>query len=76
MRDVQYDAFGETVSGVARAGGPFQSRVSKVVMRAGVGLFWGLVTIIVAARVTYFDPDLAKTFGAFAANCVQAVLHS
>ena len=75
MRDVQFDAFGEAVAGAALTETSSRSRVSKIVTRAGVGLFWSLVAVIVAARVVYFDPDLARTFGAFAANCVHAFLN-
>lgn len=75
MRDVQFDAFGEVVSDSVRSVGPLQGRASKIVLRAGVGLFWSLVVVIVAARVATFDPDFARSFGTVAANLVRAVVN-
>ncbi len=75
MPNTRFDAFGEPLSPLAKVAELPQGRVSRVVMRLGVGVFWSLVIAIVAARVVTFDPDFASTFGAFAARCVQTVLN-
>ncbi|WP_238253900.1 hypothetical protein [Methylorubrum podarium] len=36
-------------------------------LRTGVGLFWALVVVIVAARAAYFHPEFAERFGSVAA---------
>ena len=74
-RDSQYDAFGERVAGSEKFADVPQGRFSQVAVRAGVTMFWSLVVGIVAARVVYFDPDLAKTFGALAVNGWHALLN-
>ncbi len=73
MRNDHFDPFGERLSGSGDA--LPQSRISRVALRAGVGLFWGLVAVIVTARVATFNPDLASSFSSFAANCVHLVLN-
>jgi hypothetical protein len=64
----QFDSFGERLPTYdAQTRGP-QNVVSRWILRAGIGLFWTLVAVVVAARVIYFDPDLAAKFGQFAAS--------
>jgi hypothetical protein len=67
MRDLQFDPFGETLQSVS-VNDIGQGWASKVALRLGVGLFWSLVGVIVAARVVFFDSDVAKSFGVAAAN--------
>ena len=75
MRNSQFDAFGEPLSPLQAAIQAPQGRVSRFVMRAGVGVFWTLVAGIVAARVVYFDPDFARNFATVAMNLVHGALN-
>lgn len=64
MSPVQYDPFGEPVAQAAvddRTGA-----VSRIALRAGIGMFWVMVAVIVAARAAYFDPAFAEKFAAVA----------
>jgi hypothetical protein len=68
--NTQFDPFGEPVaqdlrSAFAQTGR--QGPGSRLLLRSGTGLFWMLVVGILAARVTYFDPDFAEKFGSVAA---------
>ena len=67
MRHVQFDGFGERLPGGDIKSSVPQDRVSRWMLRAGTGLFWSLVVVIIAARVIYFDPDFANKFGQLAA---------
>lgn len=66
----QFDPFGEPVAedlrGVSAQDGR-QGAGSRLLLRSGTGLFWALVFVVVAARVTYFDPDFAEKFRPVAA---------
>jgi len=65
VRNPQYDAFGEPVDYVeprVPAGG----QGSRWMLRAGTGLFWSLVAVIVAARAAFFNPDFAASFAQMA----------
>ncbi|MCE4222915.1 hypothetical protein HCU64_04050 [Methylobacterium sp. C25] len=64
MRPIQFDPFGEPVAQGADQGGT--GAVSRIALRTGVGLFWAMVVVIVAARAAYFDPDFAEKFGSVA----------
>lgn len=65
MRPIQFDPFGEPVAASSEPGRA--TATSRVALRSGVALFWGLVVVIVAARAAYFDPDFAERFGNVAA---------
>ena len=60
MSPPAFDPFGELVPTADSAAAPEHS--SSWLKPAGVGLFWGLVGIIVLARATYFEPG-AFSFG-------------
>ncbi|GJD68390.1 hypothetical protein [Methylobacterium gnaphalii] len=64
MRPIQFDPFGEPVA--LDADQPRSSTASRIALRSGVGLFWAMVVVIVAARAAYFDPDFAEKFGSVA----------
>lgn len=64
MRPIQFDPFGEPVA--EALGDDRTDTASRFALRTGVGLFWVMVVAIVAARVAYFDPNLAEKFGAVA----------
>jgi hypothetical protein len=64
----QFDSFGERLPTSDPQAQGAQDVVSRWMLRAGIGLFWSLVAVVVAARVIYFDPDLAAKFGQFAGN--------
>lgn len=68
MQQTQFDSFGERLPEYdLQTRGP-QDAVSRWMLRGGIGLFWSLVIVVIAARVIYFDPDLAAKFGQFAAR--------
>ena len=57
----QFEPFGESVplrEAGARALPAWRARVVNL----GVGAFWALVILVVAARAVYFHPDVAKSF--------------
>ena len=60
MSPPAFDPFGELVPTADSAAAP--ERASNWLKSAGVGLFWGLVGIIVLARAIYFEPS-AFSFG-------------
>lgn len=67
-----FDGFGERLPDCdapaeARDGG------SRWMLRLGTGLFWSLVVAVTVARVMFFDPHLAATFGSVAAAASQAI---
>jgi uncharacterized membrane protein len=62
-----YDPFGEPVKyDEPRLSAP-QGAVGGWLARAGTGVFWAVVVVILIARAAYFDPDLAGKFGQVAA---------
>lgn len=68
MQPTQFDSFGERLPKYApQKRGP-QDIVSRWMLRGGIGLFWTLVAVVLAARVIYFDPDFAAKFGQLAAS--------
>jgi hypothetical protein len=68
VQPTQFDSFGERLPKYdPQTRGP-QSVVSRWVLRGGIGLFWSLVAVVLAARVIYFDPDFATKFAQFAAT--------
>lgn len=60
MSTPAFDPFGELVPTAEQAAAP--ERASSWLKPAGVGLFWGLVGVIVLARAMYFEPG-AFSFG-------------
>jgi hypothetical protein len=68
-----FDPFGEEVTMTERTA---PVRGSRWLMRAGAGLFWTLVIVIVAARAIYFQPGIFNGFEralAFAQNLFAAL---
>ncbi|GJE68757.1 hypothetical protein CHKEEEPN_0276 [Methylorubrum podarium] len=63
MRPAQFDSFGEPIAPPLRE----EPVASRMALRTGVGLFWALVVVIVAARAAYFHPEFAERFGSVAA---------
>ncbi len=64
MQQTQFDSFGERLPiGDAQMRAP-RHAVSRWMLRGGIGLFWSLVAVVVAARVIYFDPALVAKFAA------------
>ena len=60
MSPPAFDPFGELVPTADSAAAP--KHASSRLKSAGVGLFWGLVGVIVLARAIYFEPG-AFSFG-------------
>jgi hypothetical protein len=63
----KFDSFGERFNYDERRLATPQGPVAGGLARAGTGIFWTLVAIILLARAVYFDPDLAGKFGHVAA---------
>jgi hypothetical protein len=55
MSQPAFDPFGEPVPVVDHSTAPIGA--SKWLKSAGIGLFWGLVGVIVLARAVYFEPS-------------------
>lgn len=68
MQPTRFDSFGERLPIYDAQPRGSQAVVSRWMLRGGIGLFWSLVAVVIAARVIYFDPDLAARFGEFAAS--------
>ncbi len=66
MQQIEFDGFGERLPESHLPPIP-QDRASRWVTRAGVGLFWSLVVVIVTARALYFVPAFAGNFEKLAA---------
>jgi hypothetical protein len=67
-----FDPFGEQVIMTERA---TPARGSRWLKRAGAGLFWALVIVIVAARAIYFQPGIFNGLDqvlAFAQNLIAS----
>jgi hypothetical protein len=59
MKDVEFDAFGEPMLRSQALPTQPHDSVSRWMVRAGTGIFWSLVIVIVAARAAYFHPGFA-----------------
>jgi len=59
MKDVEFDAFGEPMLKSQALPTQPHGSVSRFMVRAGTGIFWSLVVVIVAARAAYFNPGFA-----------------
>jgi hypothetical protein len=57
----QFEPFGEPVTLREAGARPLSVRRARFV-NLGVGAFWGLVILVVAARAVYFDPNVVKSF--------------
>jgi len=68
VQQSQFDSFGERLPQSDVHTRRPQHAVSRWMLRGGIGLFWSLVAVVVAARVIYFDPGLVAKFGQFAAS--------
>ena len=55
-----FEPFGEQL--VSATGTQPKSRASKLLLRAGTGLFWSLVAAIVFARAAFFEPGIYDGF--------------
>jgi hypothetical protein len=68
VQPTQFDSFGERLPTYDPQKRGSQDVVSRWMLRGGIGLFWSLVAVVLAARVVYFDPDFAAKFGQLAAS--------
>jgi hypothetical protein len=59
MKDVEFDAFGEPMLRSQALPTQPHGAVSRWMVRAGTGIFWSLVLVIVAARAAWFHPGFA-----------------
>jgi hypothetical protein len=59
MKDVEFDGFGEPMLKSQALPVEPHGSVSRWMVRAGTGIFWSLVVVIVVARAAYFNPGLA-----------------
>jgi hypothetical protein len=55
-----FEPFGEQM--VSATDAQPKSRASKLLLRAGTGLFWSLVAAIVLARAAFFEPGVYDGF--------------
>ena len=53
-----------------------QDEFSRRLERLGVGIFWGLVGVVVVARALYFDPNIEARFAGGLAHTVGALLRA
>ncbi|MDA9426645.1 MULTISPECIES: hypothetical protein [Bradyrhizobium] len=60
MERTGFEPFGEQL--VSATDTQPQSRASKLLLRAGTGLFWSLVAGIVLARAAFFEPGVYDAF--------------
>jgi hypothetical protein len=69
----RFEPFGESVedSDIRNAA---QDGFSRRLERLGIGIFWGLVGVVVFARALYFDPNLGVGFGRGVVHAVEALL--
>jgi hypothetical protein len=75
MGDTQFEPFGESVEDselLNAAHDDFSRRFERV----GMGIFWGLVGVVVFARALYFDPDFGARFAGGVVHVVAALLGS
>lgn len=67
MQPTRFDSFGERLPTYDPQTAASPSVASRWMLRGGIGLFWSLVVTVIAARVIFFDPDIAASFDQFAA---------
>ena len=60
MERTGFEPFGEQMASATDA--QPQSRASKLLLRAGTGLFWSLIAAIVLARAAFFEPGVYDGF--------------
>ncbi|MGY0574949.1 hypothetical protein ACTGJ9_031080 [Bradyrhizobium sp. RDM12] len=60
MERIGFEPFGEQL--VSATDTQPKSRASKLLLRAGTGLFWSLVAAIVLARAAFFEPGVYDSF--------------
>ncbi|MET4803191.1 hypothetical protein [Bradyrhizobium sp. LB11.1] len=60
MERTGFEPFGEQL--VSATDTQPRSRASKMLLRAGTGLFWSLVAAIVLARAAFFEPGVYDSF--------------
>ena len=60
MERTGFEPFGEQL--VSATDTQPRSRASKMLLRAGTGLFWSLVAAIVLARAAFFQPGVYDSF--------------
>ena len=60
MERTGFEPFGERL--VSATDTQPRSRASKVLLRAGTGLFWSLVATTVFARAAFFEPGVYDSF--------------
>jgi hypothetical protein len=60
MERTGFEPFGEQL--VSTTDTQPRSRASKMLLRAGTGLFWSLVAAIVLARAAFFQPGVYDSF--------------
>jgi hypothetical protein len=60
MERTGFEPFGEQL--VSSTDTQTQSRASKMLLRAGTGVFWTLVAGIVLARAAFFEPGVYDSF--------------
>jgi hypothetical protein len=65
MERVNFEPFGERLT--PHRGALPQSGASKYLLRAGTGIFWSLVAVIVLARAAWFEPGIYDGFSRLAA---------
>ena len=73
MGDVRFEPFGESVEDSDILQTP-QDDFSRRLERVGMGIFWGLVGIVVVARALYFDPNIGARFAGGLPHTVGALL--
>jgi hypothetical protein len=73
MGDIRFEPFGESVEDSDILKTP-QDEFSRRLERVGMGIFWGLVGVVVVARALYFDPDIGARFAGGLAHTVGALL--
>lgn len=60
MERTRFEPFGEQL--VSATDTRPKSGASKLLLRAGTGLFWSLVAAIVLARAAFFEPGVYDSF--------------
>lgn len=71
MERTGFEPFGEQL--VSTTDTQPRSRASKMLLRAGTGLFWSLVGGIVIARAVFFEPGVFDEFQRVAALVKAAI---